>query len=183
MARSTSVSSTVPPAWHHFVTFVLAREGMSPHVGSKVRTTNMERMAALALHLLWNSSHKQLSLGNRHKTNKLRKKESRLEGHWGHRSVQKHCQAGKQIPGCAGTARVWCGALATKQLLLPGKADSSSSHWWLGRCHQPVLVSVSVSPAPIALPGHPDWAALIAVWLWLVSIKTTQITAPLKTPS
>lgn len=72
---------------------------------------------------------------------------------------------------------------STKQHLLPVRADGSSSHWWLGRCHQPALVSVSVSPAPTALPGYPDWAALIAAWLLLVSIKTTQITAPLKTPS
>lgn len=90
---------------------------------------------------------------------------------------------GKQIPGSTATARVWYGALATKQRSLPVRTDSSSSHWWLGRCHQPALVSVSVSPVPTALPGHPDWAALIAAWPWLVSVKTTQITAPLKTPT
>lgn len=52
MAWSTAVSSTAPPAWHHFVTFLLALDGMSPCLGSKVRATNMERMAASALHLL-----------------------------------------------------------------------------------------------------------------------------------
>lgn len=185
MARSTAVSSAAPPAWHHrFVTFVLAHDGMSPRQGSKVRSTNMERMAASALHLLWRRfSQTTQNLGNRHKTNKLRKKKSHLEGHQEHRSAQQQCQAGKQILGSAATARVWCGALATKQCLLLVRADGSSSHWWLGQCHQPELVSVSVSPLPTALPGHPDWAALIAAWLLLVSIKTTQITAPLKTLS
>lgn len=53
MAWSTAVSSAAPPAWHHyFVTYVLAHDGMSPHLGAKVRTTNTEGMATLALHLL-----------------------------------------------------------------------------------------------------------------------------------
>lgn len=47
----------------------------------------------------------------------------------------------------------------------------------------PTLACFCWPRAPTALPGHPDWAALIAAWLLLVSIKTTQITAPLKTPS
>lgn len=64
------------PAWHHhFVTFVLAHDGMNPYLGSKVRTTNMEKMAALAFHLLWRClSQMNQNLGNRHKTNKWRKK-------------------------------------------------------------------------------------------------------------
>lgn len=93
-------------------------------------------------------------------------------------------QTGRELPVSSVAVRVWCGGLATKHHLLLVWADSSSSsQQWLGHCHPPTLASFCGSPVPTALPGHPDWAALIATWLLLVSIKTTPITSPLKTSS
>lgn len=63
---------------------------------------------------------------------------------------------------------------------LPGR-QAAGSHWVpMSGCSQHLA---PVPGGPIALPRHPSWAALNAPWMLLASIKTTQITAPCKTPS
>lgn len=45
----------------------------------------------------------------------------------------------------------------------------------------PILACFCWCPAPPALPGHPDWADLIAAWLLLGSIKKPhKLQLPLK---
>lgn len=138
---------------HHFVTIVLAHDGASPHEGA--RRQRYQRHRGLLLQFL--SPSEDAATSNKHENGETHKTNEKG-------SIPSQDPKDPKVYRAA----------------LPGR-QAAGSHWApMSGCSQHLA---PVPGGPIALPRHPSWAALNAPWMLLASIKTTQITAPCKTPS